>query len=296
MSKLLTQPMLATSEIPNIYEDVEYPCLIQPKFDGIRCIAINGVAYSRKMKPIPNQFIQKFFSDNNLHGLDGELMIHGDFNKVQSAVMSEDGEPNFYYAVYDYWDSDQPYKVRAGMYVNKVLELRQPERVKNTQSILVSSPESVETELQFFIDNGYEGAMLRKLDGKYKQGRSTFKEGYLLKLKRFFDDEAIVIGFEEKMSNTNTKEVDERGYSKRSSKKEGLVPANTLGSLQVDWNGVIFNIGSGFNDEQRQEIWDNRDKYLGKLVTFKYQEIITDTGRPRFPVWKWWRKELEEYN
>lgn len=290
MSKLLTQPMLATSEIPNIYEDVEYPCLIQPKFDGIRCIAINGAAYSRKMKLIPNQFIQKFFSDNNLHGLDGELMIHGDFNKVQSAVMSEDGEPNFYYAVYDYWDSDQPYKVRAGIYVNKVLAIRQPERVKNTQSILVSSPESVETELQFFIDNGYEGAMLRKLDGKYKQGRSTFKEGYLLKLKRFFDDEAVVIGFEEKMTNTNIKEVDERGYSKRSSKKEGLVPANTLGSLQVDWNGVIFNIGSGFNDEQRQDIWDNRDKYVGKLVTFKYQEL-SGYNVPRFPTFKNFRWE-----
>ena len=290
---LLKNVMLATSEIPDIYEDVVYPCLIQPKFDGIRCIAINGVAYSRKMKPIPNQFIQKFFSDNNLHGLDGELMIHGDFNKVQSAVMSEDGEPNFYYAVYDYWDSDQPYKVRANLYVNKVLEIRQPERVKNTQSIIVHNPESVETELQFFIDNGFEGAMLRKLDGKYKQGRSTFKEGYLLKLKRFLDDEAVVIGFEEKMSNTNVKEVDERGYTKRSSKKEGLVPANTLGSLQVDWNGVIFNIGSGFNDEQRQDIWDNRSKYISKLVTFKYQEL-TSYGVPRFPVWKWFREELEE--
>lgn len=290
---MIKQPMLATSEIPDIYEDVNYPCLIQPKFDGIRCIAIEGVAYSRKMKPIPNQFIQKFFSENKLHGLDGELMVHGDFNKVQTAVMSEDGEPNFYYAVYDYWDSDQPYKDRASLYVNRVLEIRQPERVKNTQSITVNDPKSVEIELQLFIDNGFEGAMLRKLDGKYKQGRSTFKEGYLLKLKRFSDDEAMVIGFEEKMSNTNVKEVDERGYTKRSSKKDGLVPANTLGSLQVDWNGVVFNIGSGFNDEQRQDIWDNKEKYLGKLVTFKYQEL-SSYGVPRFPVWKWFRKELEE--
>lgn len=289
---LLKNVMLATSEIPNIYEDIKFPCLIQPKLDGIRCVAINGVAYSRKMKPIPNQFIQKFFADNNLHGLDGELMIHGDFNKVQSAVMSEDGEPNFFYAVYDYWDSDLPYNQRAGLYVNKVLELHQPERVKNVQSIIVSNPESVETELQRFIDQGYEGGMLRKMDGRYKQGRSTFKEGYLLKLKRFLDDEAVIIGFEEKMTNTNTKELDERGYAKRSSKKEGLVPANTLGSLQVDWNGVIFNIGSGYNDEQRKEIWENKDKYLGKLVTFKFQELSA-YGVPRFPVFKWVR---EEYN
>lgn len=288
----MKQPMLACADIPDVYTQVNYPCLIQPKFDGIRCVAINGVAFSRKMKPIPNQFIQKFFADNNLHGLDGELMIHGDFNKVQSAVMSEDGEPNFYYAVYDYWDSYLPYKDRAGLYVNKVFELRQPERVKNTQSILVSNPESVETELQSFIDQGFEGGMLRKLDGRYKQGRSTFKEGYLLKLKRFLDDEAVVIGFEEKMTNMNTKETDERGYSKRSSKKEGLVPANTLGSLQVEWKGVVFNIGSGFNDEQRKEIWNNREKYLGKLVTFRYQEL-SPYGVPRFPTFKWFR---EEYN
>ncbi len=288
----MKQPMLACADIPDLYSEVSYPCLIQPKFDGIRCVAINGVAFSRKMKTVPNQFIQKFFADNNLHGLDGELMIHGDFNKVQSAVMSEDGEPNFYYAVYDYWDSDLPYKDRASLYVSKVLELRQPERVKNTQSILVSNPESVETELQSFIDQGFEGGMLRKLDGRYKQGRSTFNEGYLLKLKRFLDHEAVVIGYEEKMTNTNTKETDERGYSKRSSKKEGLVPANTLGSLQVDWNGVIFNIGSGFNESQRQEIWDNRQKYLGKLVTFKYQEL-SKYGVPRFPTFKWFR---EEYN
>ncbi len=288
---MIKQPMLATSEIPDIYTQVKYPCLIQPKFDGISCVAIDGVAYSRKMKPIPNKFIQNFFRENNLHGLDGELMIHGDFNKVQSAVMSEDGEPDFYYAVYDYWDSDQPYKVRSSLYVSVVLELRQPERVKNVQSIVVSNPESVEVELQGFIDQGYEGGMLRSFDGKYKQGRSTFKEGYLLKLKHFLDDEAVVIGFEEKMTNTNTKETDERGYSKRSSKKDGMIPANTLGSLQVDWNGVVFNIGSGFNDEQRQEIWDNRDTYLGKLVTFKYQEIIAGTGKPRFPIFKNFRWE-----
>ena len=86
---LLKNVMLANSDIPDLETQVSYPCYIQPKFDGIRCVAIGGVAYSRKMKPIPNRYIQKFFADNKLHGLDGELMINGDFNKVQSAVMSE---------------------------------------------------------------------------------------------------------------------------------------------------------------------------------------------------------------
>ena len=98
-----------------------------------------------------------------------------------------------------------------------------------------------------------------------------------------------LLGFEERMTNTNEQERDERGYAKRSSKKAGLVGANTLGSL-LAWN-IEFGVGSGFTDAERQEIWDNRDKYLGRLITFKYQEIIKGTGRPRFPTFKGFRWE-----
>lgn len=288
----IKQPMLACAEIPNLYEDVKYPCIIQPKLDGIRCLAIDGVAYSRKMKPIPNKYVQQVFKELNLHGLDGELMIHGDFNKVQSAIMSEDGEPEFYLAVYDYWDSDLPYSKRCDLFTTKVLEINRPLFVKRVISSTVDNAEEAEYQVERFVSQGYEGGILRSLNGKYKQGRSTFKEGYLLKLKTFHDDEATVIGFEEKLTNTNAKEVDERGYSKRSSKKEGLVPANTLGSLLVMWNNVEFKIGSGFTDEQRKDIWDNQDKYLGKLVTFKYQEL-SSYGVPRFPTWKGFRNILD---
>lgn len=289
---MIKQPMLAASEIPNLGSDVKYPCYIQPKLDGIRCLAINGIAYSRKMKPIPNQYVQKVFKELNLHGLDGELMVHGDFNSVQSAIMSEDGEPDFYLAVYDWWDSELPCNQRMNLYTIKVLEINSPLFVKRVISYMVSTPKEAEDTLQRFIDQGYEGGILRSIDGKYKQGRSTLKEGYLLKLKRFFDDEARVVGFEEKLSNTNVKEVDERGYTKRSSKKEGMVPANTLGSLQVDWNGVVFNIGSGFTDEQRREIWNNKEKYLNAWLTFQYQEL-TSYGVPRFPTAKGFRNTLD---
>ncbi len=290
---MIKQPMLANNTIPDLYTEVKYPCYIQPKFDGIRCIGINGVAYSRKMKPIPNKHIQQWFSANNVHGLDGELMVVGDFNNVQSAVMSEDGTPDFYYMVYDYWDSDKDYIERLKLLRNNLLYNDYGAVVFAATTLVVGDAEEAIKLTANFVNEGMEGAMLRSFNGKYKQGRSTMKEGYLLKVKTFLDDEAVIVGFEEKMTNTNTKETDERGYSKRSSKKEGLFPANTLGSLQVDWNGVVFNIGSGFNDEQRKEIWDNQEKYLGKFVTFKYQEL-SSYGVPRFPVFKWVRLELEE--
>ena len=52
-----------------------------------------------------------------------------------------------------------------------------------------------------------------------------------------------------------------------------MVPAETLGALVVKWRDVEFKIGSGYTDVQRQDIWENRDKLLGKLVTFQYQEL-----------------------
>ncbi len=286
---MIKQPMLAVATIPDLHTEVKYPCYLQPKLDGVRCVAINGVAYSRKMKPIPNKFIQKWFADNMLHGFDGELMVGGDFNSVQSAVMSEDGNPDFYYVVYDRWDSTLAYTLRLNeLRVLTPQVLIDKQRILMINTDVVRTPEEVIEHLDRHVRNGYEGGMLRSMLGTYKQGKSTINEGYLLKLKSFHDSEATVIGFEERMTNTNEAEIDERGYTKRSSKKEGLVGADTLGSLLVKWGDIEFSIGSGFNDEQRKNIWYNKDKYLGMLVTFKYQEL-SKYGVPRFPTYKGFR-------
>src|ERR1035438_6738093 len=80
---------------------VKFPVLATPKLDGIRCLRIGGRTVSRKFLDIPNGHIQKMMA-NLPNGLDGELMVPNGFNKVQSAVMSEDGEPEFEYWVFDY--------------------------------------------------------------------------------------------------------------------------------------------------------------------------------------------------
>lgn len=290
----LLRPQLASSDIPDIYTQVSWPKIIQPKLDGICCLAVNGVAMSRTMKPIPNKFIQAYFKEHDLHGFHGELMIAGDFNDVQSGVMRIEGEPDFEYVIYDVWDHENNYQERLN-YI-KTFFLMLPNRLNRLgliDNVVVNSVDECSTWLEEYINLGYEGAMLRDPDSLYKQGRHTLKSQALLKLKKFFDDEAVVIGFEEKMTNTNVKELDERGYSKRSHKLEGMVPADTLGALVVKWKDVEFKIGSGYNDEQRHHIWYNREKLLGKLVTYKYQEL-SKYGVPRFPVWKCFREEYNE--
>lgn len=286
----LVRPQLASSDVPDIYTQVSWPKIIQPKLDGLACLAVNGVAMSRTMKPIPNKYVQKVFGELQLHGLHGELMVAGDFNDVQSALMRESGEPDFYYVVYDKWDSEAKYTSRLLLIGEEVFTLNN-KHVAYIDYTFVDNPLDCVNTLNNYIEAGYEGAMLRDPNSLYKQGRHTIKSQALMKLKKFFDDEAIIIGFEEKMHNENEKTTDERGYSKRSHKQEGMVPANTLGALVVKWKDVEFKIGSGYNDLQRQEIWNNRDNLIGKLVTFRYQEL-SKYSVPRFPTWKCIREEL----
>jgi DNA ligase-1 len=216
-----------------------------------------------------------------------------DFNETQSFVMSEDKAVDYWtFVVYDKWDSTEKYADRMGSQYQLLEDLRrQTTNVGIIPNFVVSNTEECEYWLNLFVEKGYEGAMLRDPASLYKQGRHTLKSQALLKLKSFHDDEAVIIGFEEKMTNTNVKEKDERGYSKRSSKKEGMVGAGTLGALVVRWKDIEFSIGSGFNDDARLWIWNNRDTLLGKPVTFKYQEL-SKYGVPRFPVFKAVRMDI----
>ncbi|NBS71037.1 ATP-dependent DNA ligase, partial [bacterium] len=106
----------------------------------------------------------------------------------------------------------------------------------------------------------------------------------LLKVKKFVDDEAVVIGFEEKLTNNNEAKLDNFGNIKRSSSKDGLVAAGTLGTIIVkDSHGHMFGVGSGLNDETRDEIWANQSKYLGKMLKFKhFPQGVKEC--PRHPV------------
>jgi DNA ligase-1 len=135
------------------------------------------------------------------------------------------------------------------------------------------------------LSEGYEGVMLRDPNGPYKFGRSTENEGYLLKLKRFQDSEAVILEIVEKTNNENVKEKDAFGRSKRSSAMAGLVLAGTMGAFKVKdvKTGIEFGIGSGFTDEFRAEVWANQKKYIGKIVKYKSQEIGAKDA-PRFPV------------
>jgi DNA ligase-1 len=282
------KPMLAATV--NDLTEVVLPAYVSPKMDGIRCLIKDGIAVSRTLKPIPNKFIQEKLKDLP-EGLDGELMVKGDFNDIQSAVMSVEGEPKFFYVLFDII-SDGTYIERYQKLCDIVSEAFNP-YLKIVQTILVENLEELERIEQVTVKQRFEGIMLRGEHSIYKQGRSTLKEQHLLKFKRFIDDEAVIVDFKEKMHNTNEAETDALGHTKRSTKAEGKIPAGTTGAIVARWNDHIIEIGPGFDAALAKDMWENQEKYLFKLVTFKYQEL-TKFDEPRFPSFKGFRKELDE--
>jgi len=154
------------------------------------------------------------------------------------------------------------------------------------QQVLIPNMHKLIRYEESCVTNGYEGIMLRRADGMdiYKFGRSTINEFYLMKLKRFEDAEAVIIGFEEKMHNSNAVERNNLGDIQRSSAKIGMVPTGMLGALLVHSKKFgEFSMGTGFNDQQRIEIWNNRNEYKGLLAKYKYQKCGIKE-KPRFPV------------
>lgn len=274
------KPMLACSKIPAA-GDITYPVIGLPKLDGIRCLIRDGKAYSRTLKLIPNKHVQNTLQAMNLPDLDGELMVKGDFNNVQSAIMSHTGEPDFVYHVFDIVTSE-PYHVRQRS-LDELISNRKQTKLDITKVILV--PRTILSDeaqlLEYWVKCeklGYEGAIVRKPDGKYKYGRSTLKEGLMLKLKSFADDEATVVGYEELMRNTDTS----------TRHQDNLVAGGMLGALLVEWQTRVFKVGSGFDEATRIALWNNPQNLLGKKITFKYQGTSA-YGVPRFPTFKAFR-------
>jgi DNA ligase-1 len=273
-------------------QKLSYPVLVSPKLDGIRCLKVNGKAVTRKFKPVPNDYVREWIERNLPDGLDGELMAGNSFNEAQSLIMSKEGEPNFVYWVFDYVRErlDTPFISRYAALNTLVASL--PNHVQQhiglVEHKIINNFEELKDTEQYWVSKQFEGIMIRALNGPYKNGRSTLREEYLLKLKRFEDSEAEIIGFEEQMSNQNVAEIDELGYTKRSSCKGGLVPAGLLGRLLVRdlKTGMTFGVGTGdgLTKELRKHIWDNRNTYMGQIIKYKYQPS-GQKELPRFPVW-----------
>lgn len=281
---------------------LKYPVLASPKLDGVRATIQSGVVTSRNDKSIPNVHVQTRLGAAALNGMDGEL-ICGDprdkdaYRKTMSAVMSEDGDPDVTFYVFDIFNEDTALTgfedrlniLRTRVTANSKMYGRD---VKLVAHVVIKNEADLLAYETKCLEEGFEGVMVRSIDGPYKFGRSTEREGYLLKLKRFADSEAVVITAVELLHNHNEK--DARG--KRTSHKAGKTAGGMLGAMVVEdiKTGVRFEIGTGFTEAQRVKYWNlfNAGGLKGLIVTYTYFPTGSK-DKPRFPTFKGFRDKRD---
>lgn len=269
-----------------------FPYLASPKIDGMRAIVKDGVVYSKTMKPIPQPRVQELFG--HLHGVDGELVIgepHSTgpdddvFDRSRGILMRKTTEPDadIRFHIFDRWDLLQ---TRASERVPLRDDIR-CERAFVIQHNIIHNQQDVDDYLKVCLDLGFEGAMLRQVNAYYKYGQATERQAFLLKLKPFVENNAIILGVEEQMANTNEATTDELGYTKRSSSKAGKVGKGTFGAFLVRClkTGAEFSVGMGpgLTNGLRDELWAKRDELPGQIIRYRYQEVGSKEA-PRLPA------------
>ena len=268
---------------------LSFPLLATPKIDGIRGLIIDGKLVSRSLKTIPNVQVRAMLEDILPEGADGEIKC-GTFQETTSTVMSRNQTPeNLKFFWFDWaYDVSVPYEQRMKkVFMYWVMSFGDKECSGPSASLggarfFPLMPETIYDmrQLKLFEQyvlnhDDYEGLVVRSPDGVYKSGRSTFSEGLMIKIKAYEDYEAIAIGTEELMHNTNDAFLNNFGHLRRNSRKDGKVPGDTLGAIIVKTpENIVFKIGTGYTAEERKTIWSHRDELIGRYI--KYRCVATN--------------------
>jgi DNA ligase-1 len=256
-------------------DKIKYRAALQNKLDGFRCLSKkeDGVVYlwSRKGKSldIPSEIkeeLSKILSEGE--SLDGELYHHGwTFQRIGSAIKKRNEDtPNLHYYIYDAPSTNKTFKERfldkfspeSRELTSEILLVEGTTRIVICPTKIVSSSDEVLAGQAESIEAGYEGAMIRNLDGPYS---FKYRSTSLLKIKTFDDAEFEIIGGKEGQG-----------------RETGMV----IFKCKMD-SGLEFDVRPRGTQEERSEMWKNLDTYIGKPLTVRYQGL-TDEGRPRFPV------------
>jgi DNA ligase-1 len=256
---------------------IKYPCYVQPKLDGIRCIAVveggKCTLWSRTRKRINScphiiAEIEKFFKDDII--LDGELYnddFNDNFEHIVHLVRQDEPDAqctDVEYHIYDTVNKD-PFKLRTSALEN-MLENSLPNYIKLVLTETVDFEDRVPDFFLAYKEMGYEGAMLRNSNGLYANKRSAD----LIKVKEMQDEEFKVVDIEE-------------GRGKLAGHVGAFVCLTSDGKeFKAKMSGATEKLRDYFKDES---LWKN------KLLTVQFQDY-TSYGIPRFPVGLRFRDDL----
>lgn len=292
-----------------------FPVIAMPKLDGVRGINTDGKLTGRSLKPHANRYTTKFYSHPDFNGFDGELAAedecHPDLCRVTtSALNTIVGEPFTLWWLFDYATEDTfnlPYLQRLQMLEDRCKALQEPSMFQPGSArhlrlvpweLCNDLPALLAAE-ERWLDMGYEGVILRDPNGLYKHGRTTLREGSYLRIKRFVEEDAVVLGIVEGQTNNNAAQVNELGQQFRSTHAENMQPNGQVGNMRCRVVKDVFDpqtkkllLAAGqeitvspgkMKHSDREAYFQNPGLLIGQTIKFKFFPK-GQKDKPRFPT------------
>ena len=270
-------PMLAAS-FDKRKDKVTYPVDVQPKLDGVRCLAYWDGDSVKLMSRGGKQWNCCQHIIDELETvlpkdwvLDGELYIHGaTFQEITKLVKKLRPESvNVQFHVYDVPRAGyEQTELGGSTWDNRKISLALIDEFENCKSVKIVRTDYADCEQTVYklqseyLEEGYEGAIVREMDGEYKFG---YRSNKLLKVKNFMDEEFEIVG-----------------YTTGVGRFEGcIIWICETGNYDAEL--IQFKVVPQGTMEERKATYDTADKHIGEHLKVKFFEL-TDDGIPRFPV------------
>lgn len=275
-----------------VYEDGDVLPMhfaIEPKYDGLRGLVVidndgHASAFSSKGKPLFNlDHILRELEALDIGGvvLDGEF-FGSDWNNSISVMQTESRvKSKVKYYVFDMLRLEEWVKKKCKLdnearvaRADKLLKFHKLAHVKRVPRVEATSRKSLDRAYAKLLEEGYEGAMVKAMDGKYEFKRSTA----WMKYKPEHSCDLKIVGVQE-----------------GEGKLRGMLGA-LLCMGKAEWKGKVYavktKVGTGFKEPERRRLWKlaKKKKLLGLIAEVKFQEIALNKTKVkihalRFPVY-----------
>lgn len=238
----------------------------QPKLDGFRCLYNSEIGFwSRGGKPFSGT-VDLGHLGFLTHGLtfDGELILPPPYTFQQTCAAIKKQRPEtalLEFHIFDVVLPDEPFTQRNALLAELFVKHTLPEQVVKVQTFTLDCIDDAARSQAAFMEQGYEGLILRSAGGKYDVGN---RSPDLLKLKVFEDAEFQILGLRE-------------GVGKEAGAAIFTCGISTSAGLRE------FDVRPRGSYELRQLWWQQREELIGRFLTVRYQSF-SDEGIPRFPV------------
>ena len=252
-------PMLALNYHKRKH-NIKFPCYLQPKLNGVRCIYQNGKFMSRGGKEYTT--LDHLVSELKQLGInmpDGEIYIHGlSLQTIVSRVKDDKGKQT---DELEYWIYDQ---VTDNNFGDRTKDIQNSFdnafilKLIKVPTILIHEEKEIKIWHDKWVAEGFEGAIVRNIEGTYKV---KHKSADLQKFKEFKDDEFEIVGGHEGSG----------------------ADAGTVVFEVKTKKGQVFSVRPRGTKEMRIEWMKDINKLKGEFLTVRYQNL-SDTGIPIFPV------------